>query len=362
MECILHIGTEKTGTSSLQACFYQNRDLLARQGIELLQSAGRDNARKLACFAMSDHLIDEYLKSNKISSIDQKISFNKTLAKAVSKELSRLSPCTKTLLISSEHFHSRCIQIEDLIRLRALLSPFVKSFKVIVYLRNQLDLARSLFSTALKSGYVLDGVDDYIVETCQASKAYYNYSALLERWSEVFGVEALMVRPYHRTLLYKQCVMQDFFKTALADLRLDNFKWPEPLNTEISYFGQQLLNVCNQLVSSSKNKETMFLRKKIIRKLDDCGYGQGEVPSLKTIKIVRERFKTMNQLVTQNWFNTLSVSPLEIALDTAHEGIKPSFSENDEIIKYLLTSAPKSPKLVNRLLKRFNIGLNTVFK
>ena len=58
-ECILHIGTEKTGTSTLQEFFYQNKLNLAKNDIFFPETFGKKNHIKLSAYACSDNKKDD---------------------------------------------------------------------------------------------------------------------------------------------------------------------------------------------------------------------------------------------------------------------------------------------------------------
>ena len=60
MKCILHIGTEKTGTTSLQSFFNINRDLLISNQIYYLKSPGLTNHRIVPVLFYPDDYIDDF--------------------------------------------------------------------------------------------------------------------------------------------------------------------------------------------------------------------------------------------------------------------------------------------------------------
>ena len=60
MRCILHIGTEKTGSTSLQTALSVNREHLSERGIFYSKAAGTLNSRALAA-AFCQYSSDDYL-------------------------------------------------------------------------------------------------------------------------------------------------------------------------------------------------------------------------------------------------------------------------------------------------------------
>jgi len=78
MKLVLHIGTEKTATSTLQEFLYQNRNILAGNGIALSDNLGVPNNQKLAAYCMPPDMIDGYFKDKKIHNAQQKDLFYST--------------------------------------------------------------------------------------------------------------------------------------------------------------------------------------------------------------------------------------------------------------------------------------------
>ena len=69
MKLILHIGTAKTGTTTLQHWFASNRESLQAQGIYYPKSLGKVNHRALSIFAMNPERPDDSFYRNKIFSV-----------------------------------------------------------------------------------------------------------------------------------------------------------------------------------------------------------------------------------------------------------------------------------------------------
>ena len=63
MKAIIHIGTEKTGTTTIQEFLHLNRSKLANQGVAYLQSPGLRNNRKLVTYCMKNNKVDNHVKN-----------------------------------------------------------------------------------------------------------------------------------------------------------------------------------------------------------------------------------------------------------------------------------------------------------
>ncbi len=71
LKAIVHIGTEKTGTSSIQMFLYKNRKKLIKSGYHFLQSAGKTNNWALPAFFSSDDRFNELYRDEGIRTRQQ---------------------------------------------------------------------------------------------------------------------------------------------------------------------------------------------------------------------------------------------------------------------------------------------------
>ena len=75
MKAIVHIGTEKTGTTSIQKFLFQNRKKLRNGGFHFLQSAGSTNNRALPAYFIAEHLYDDFYRDEGILTLEAKTAF-----------------------------------------------------------------------------------------------------------------------------------------------------------------------------------------------------------------------------------------------------------------------------------------------
>ena len=148
---VLHIGTEKTGTTSIQSFAYSNRKLLQEKysilypeeignqfGHTKIALLGYENSRK------DDLTIANYNDSDARHKTRE--SWAQSLHAAV-----RQTSC-HTVFLSSEFFQSRLVSTEDLVRLRNILNPLFSQIEVVMYVRTPISTALSLMSEAIKNG------------------------------------------------------------------------------------------------------------------------------------------------------------------------------------------------------------------
>lgn len=211
---VLHIGTEKTGSTSLQQFLRQRSGDLQRSGLWPARCAGLETSRLLAtvCLPPSDRE-DEQLLSLTDGSPAARAALRRRLLTDLRDELAAL-PTGGRLLFSSEHLHARLRRSEDVQRLRQLLlEAGAGPVQVVVYLREPVALAESLYSTWIRSGRTdrglpADPADGNVRYLC-------DHPATLARWRQVFGDGAVRARLFHPQALIGGRVESDFL--ALLD-------------------------------------------------------------------------------------------------------------------------------------------------
>lgn len=157
--CILHIGTEKTGTTTLQDFLGLNRERLLAKGFFVPTSLhgfpGADHRFLTTCSLDIAEFTDEQRVALQIRRREDVINYRHTILNALSQEIQQAAAGRRdtTLILSNELCHSRLTKVGDILFLRDFLKNFVEDFTVVVYIRPQHEVALSLYDTALKVGY-----------------------------------------------------------------------------------------------------------------------------------------------------------------------------------------------------------------
>ena len=123
-ECIIHIGTEKTGTSTLQLFFQKNKSNFAKNDILIPKTLGEPYQSNLSVYAANIERIDDLRKNRGL--INEKLinDFRNKLENSFRREVENQN--FSKLLISSEHLHSRFDSIEEVQLVKNFLDEFVK--------------------------------------------------------------------------------------------------------------------------------------------------------------------------------------------------------------------------------------------
>ncbi len=207
MKAIIHIGTEKTGTTSIQEFLYKNRTSLNENGFHFIQSPGKKNNRKIPAYCIDIEKEDEYFQLQGIKSKKQRLAFNEAFLNDFKLEMNSLPSSVHTVIFSSEHFHSRVTSVNEIKVLRNLLKCYFESFEIVCYVRHQSLVCESLYSTAIKFGHPYSFPE--FLSLCEVNNIYYNYCEMLLNWRQIFN-EDITVRPFNKVELLNNNLLDDF--------------------------------------------------------------------------------------------------------------------------------------------------------
>ena len=173
-----HIGSHKTGTTSIQDSFQSNTDALHTAGVHFV-------ARRAGILAhvtqfptrivpgLIANRSPEHVRSFINSAIDDLAT-------------SAASPNLKTALLSSEDMLA--LPPSDVLNLHRFLQRFARKLKVIYYVRHPLGRIPSIQAQAIKTGHAKVGPPD--------ARYLERYERQLARWIETFGIENVDVRVF----------------------------------------------------------------------------------------------------------------------------------------------------------------------
>ena len=192
MKAFIHLGLEKTGTTSFQHCLFENYKYLIGKKILYPKNLGSKNHRNLATCCLMPSKRDDHARSLQLKSqgdFDDFFSKNKSSLKSQIQDNSGASVC----ILSSEHFHSRLLNHQNILRFRDLIADLFEDVIFYLHLRPQVDLAVSLASTAARCHST---VNSSFFTNVKPGSLYYDYFKLYTRWKEVFPGSKIKVYPY----------------------------------------------------------------------------------------------------------------------------------------------------------------------
>jgi hypothetical protein len=209
LDLYLHIGTEKTGTTSLQQFLKKNRNALGERGFLYPSSPGKSNHTALAVTALADFRRVPLRSMAGVTTNEELQKFRANFRENLSAELQG-GTCSKVIM-SNEHCSTQLKTDEEVEYLRDFLKPFFNNIYVIVYIRRQDDYLLSSYSTHIKNGVT----DPASLPEDDKKMARYDHWDLLSRWTRVFGRDRIICRKFEKAFLVGGSIEDDFL-TAIG--------------------------------------------------------------------------------------------------------------------------------------------------
>lgn len=188
---IIHVGTQKTGTTTIQGFLKNSTEALSEAGVHYLNT-GRTN--------IAHNIMIKMIRNGR----------GPGMARRMIKEMGRNGG--KTCVISSEMFFRP-----------EMADYFAKFFpqelrgqsKVVVYLRRQDKFAEAMWKQRVKNGRYTGTPADYLSQNNNL-----NYLPTLNYYADVFGRDNMIVRPFERPHFPDGDVLLDFAEHCHVPIEL----------------------------------------------------------------------------------------------------------------------------------------------
>lgn len=257
---VLHIGTEKTGTTTIQHFLRMNRRVLSRHSILIPVFLGQANHFAFPFLAYDPGRVDDvvFRAAPGLSGEGLVRRREELLDKLAKKVAGSGSQCW---IISSEHLSSRLMNDSEILRLRGVIDECFSSVRVIVYLRDPLSVYISSWSTALKCGSAQVSLSE---PGAGYADRLADHRSLLQRWLRFFEKNELSVRLYDRQRLLNGSIVDDFCQFAGIDC-VGDCVIPEVRNPSLSWAAMQCLARFNQILLESAGHAGNPVRRDVIK-------------------------------------------------------------------------------------------------
>jgi len=297
VKAILHIGTEKTGTTTLQSFLHTNKSQLLQQGIAVLESLGGRADRYLATYALDEDRTDDSHIPLGLTDPDKRRAWRLAFPDRVRSEVASLPQQVTLVVLSSEHCHSRLVRPSEVRRLKRFLDALFDECQIILYLRRQDKVAVSLYSTALRVGFT----NRAVIGKPDANNPYYNYETLLDRWADVFGDQHIIPRILEPSRLHNGTLIADFCHvTGLPD-PCDLLAVADR-NVSLTATAQEFLRLFNQFVPGHACGQPHPLRGPIADYLEQGFSGRPRMPARQDAIQFYAAYRPSNDRVANRWF------------------------------------------------------------
>ena len=213
MTAYLHIGTAKTGTTTIQHFFSGNRPALKAQGYLYPRCLGAINHELAAVYGADFHRRFTPGKAPGATTPEALDALRDELRGALAAEIAEAG-CPH-LLISNEHLFQKVRDAAEAERIKEMLGPLAGDVRIVVYLRRQDEFAASEFCERVRMGY--DGtLERYLA--AGRTRELLDYERNLRGWIDVFGTGRITLRVFDRDRLEGGDTLVDLCKLIGLDL------------------------------------------------------------------------------------------------------------------------------------------------
>ena len=293
---ILHIGTEKTGSTALQNFLAQNKEVLLEQNYYIPTFLGSIDHRWLPVIMyplerrddLTDSCIGHEEKDREKIVTNKRTEFEKRARQ----------DNDQTWIISSEHLQARLKNKQEIEKLRTFLMDYFEEINVICYLRKPIEAVTSLWSTAARHGHCWEKLPlpgSHIDRVC-------NHKQTDQLWSSSFG-SAFSVRLYTKSELYNENIIDDFNNYAGIDSSklLSASKTHNPSMSEVAIKTMSLVN--KKLNPILRTESDRIDRNTLMREIEECFSSlPGFVPSHDERMQYHEYYKESDEYILAKYF------------------------------------------------------------
>jgi hypothetical protein len=201
----LHIGLEKTGSTSIQSVLAENNEVLQLHGYDVpAEVFRRKNHIELTTSVCNpDHIGFLYEAENKVK-------FREKVSCYI------LEHNKNDIVFSGEHLSSRLLSKSEIINLNQLLCSKYHNIQVVVYVRSYSSWILSSYSEALKGGFA-GAVEDFIALKKPVriwSPILNPMDKILSRWINVFGKKNVHIYSFDKAV--SEGLEKHFFTNVLG--------------------------------------------------------------------------------------------------------------------------------------------------
>ncbi len=287
----LHIGTEKTGSTTLQHFAHVNRKILRRRGVLYPRNQVHSSLSGYASAVTMAPVASNYYD---IDGPEALARFRAGISDTLHEQI-RTAPC-HTIWLTSERLSAYVRRQREIEKLAELTTSLAEEVKIVLYVRDQADLFLSAYSSGVKAGRDAD-----MKPPVTPGLYYYDYEQMVARWANVFGESAMIVRVFDRRELAGGDIVTDFLG-ILGIVNDAAFKRKPDHNKRLDARTVQFLRLFNRFVGQVDSSRTSPLRGAIAAVLAEMSDGPQFTVPAEVVAAIREAYAPSNAVVARKYF------------------------------------------------------------
>jgi len=297
---VLHIGTEKTGTTSIQEFLRINAGPYLGKGVVVPTYLGHSNHSLLPVIAYGDDRHDDLSLAYGLNDPQARTARREQTIQLLQESAAQHPD--HTFVISSEHLQSRLTGAEEIDRLHHLLAPIFSSIQIVLYIRKPIDTAISSLSTGIKCGKTATRIpppsDPYIEILCL-------HRQTVERWAASFGIGTIRVRIFSRQHFVDGDLLKDF--ALISGIPFDqDLTMPPRTNEKLGFDGLRFLGAINDQIPYIADDRFNPLRANLVTLFETYFCESPEyVPSEEEINRYAEHYRQSDAWMRERFFADL---------------------------------------------------------
>lgn len=296
---ILHVGTEKTGTTSIQSLLSTSYDELVNSGVLFPNTIGSPCHINFTTCVLGDEP-DHPLRV--LLGLQDENEFNNFVAETkakLSEEIEQTSP--SIIVISDEHINSHLSSAKKLRNFKELCEEFGEIHSVIIYLRRQDKFRLSLFSEAVRAGNLSNFDINNPLPVFEVIPYRLNYQAVLENLSNAFGKNVVKVRIYDRSLFVDGDICRDFLANSGINLNYESAVKSDKNRTIDGRIIKRIAEIALK-IKELNNQEHAVLLRSIINNCNKIFSGSGPVLRKQLHHDFLDQFAMHNKFIKDKYF------------------------------------------------------------
>lgn len=234
----LHIGTHKTGTSSIQSTMTKLKKDLRGENIIYIPFSP-----EMGTFVVSEKVDTSFIEKSKkfLDSYTSSYQGSKNIRYVMSHEGFSGDP--------RKGYSNAAINAEMLSK---ILEPY--DVEVIIYLRQQDSFLESMYTQSIHEGDSLSF--DEFMAGCRQYR--YDWYDLIDSYANYFGKDHVTVRRYDKVYLRNGDVIGDFSE-LIGSKVMQSLKKKENINSGYSRDALEVARICNEVFTDKEKKKLRYL-------------------------------------------------------------------------------------------------------